>query len=138
MVIGSTIHSVDLEILKFLGEMGIRYPDNKIGKAIEYVEKMRNSSRIVSVRDDDVLHSIVFFSVCKDIKPFYKKETWDYRTHEYDGTIAYIEKAASKGWTKQIRKNIQRVILKLHPKVKEARWHRWGKKGDRPVIGRVF
>ena len=132
MVDSQHIRSVDL--LCWMGAHGgIRYGKDKIDEAIDYTNKMAHDGRIIEIKDGEGLHTVIFFSICKTIEDFYKKKTWEYREHDPQGHIWYAEKAVSRGWTKDIRNQLKQLMLQRFPKLRIGKWHRWGKKSDRPV-----
>ena len=125
-----------LDILKFMGEHGIRYARWRVNQAQDYMEQMINEKRVITIEDEEGLHTVILFSVCHDYTPFYKKKTYEYLPHDPSGTILYIEKAVSRGWTKELRKPMKDLFLTEYPQLQVAKWHRWGKRGDRPVTVR--
>jgi len=123
-----------IELLKFMGQTGIRYPKDHMDTIVGYVEQMITDERIIEISDGYGLHSVIFFAICNDYKPFYKKQTWEFMKHDSAGDTIYIEKAVSKAWGKIIRNDVRDIVLLRYPKLQTARWHRWAKWGDRPVI----
>lgn len=123
-----------LAVLTFLGEMGIRWTNESLEQALDYVDRMIKDERVIRIDDDNGIHTVIFFAVCESYDPFYKKETWEYKSHDPDGTTLYVEKAASRGWSKDLRNKVRELILSQYPDIQTWRWHRWGKKSDRAVV----
>ncbi len=125
-----------LDILCFMGDLGIRYPKDAIDECIRYVENMVRTDRVITIRDGSGLNAIVFFSICNDWEPFYKKETWEYYDHTPTGNALYVEKIVAKRFTKEMRRELETLFLAKYPQLEFAKWHRWGKIGDRGVTVR--
>ena len=97
---------------------------------------MGKDGRIIEVDKDGYPWGIIIFSLCNDYEPFYKKYTWKYLKHDRKGHIAYIEKMACYGWSKELRKAFEERLVAKYPNIEQAIWHRYGKTGDRTVIYR--
>lgn len=121
-----------------MGDRGLRYPKTKIGEAIRYTDLMAKDGRVLSISDELGIHSVFYFSICEDHEPFLKKLTWEYLPHNPSGHIVYLEKAVSRGYSKEMRKNVETFITTKYPNVTLGKWHRWGKTGDRGVLTRRY
>ena len=125
-----------IEVLKTIGEMGGRYKISEFNSIGEYIFKMLTDKRIVDIEGFNGGRAIIFFSICDDYDPFYKKDTWTYRPHFPDGNIAYIEKLISTKWDREMRELFENEILKHYPNAEFGVWHRFAKWGDRKVMRR--
>lgn len=123
-----------IELLKQLGEMGCRYHARELPHAITYFEKMIADNRVVTVATDGNLKAVLVFSLDYDIDKFLKKETWDYLPHNPFGSILYVEKLISTGWSKEIRREFEQAVVRYYPTIEYGVWHRWAKWGDRKVV----
>jgi hypothetical protein len=131
MVESAGVDDIVIRIMQFMGTRGIRYLDTQVANAVEYVDKMVKDKRVILIEDDGFIHSVVFYSVCNDFEPFYKKEMWDFREHDPEGSTVYIEKAVCAKMKKSIATMIRNTIQAKYPKAKIGKWHRWGKRSDR-------
>lgn len=125
------------DILCVMGEAGAYFVREALPEAFTYVRRMVIDGRCITIKDDngkDV--GVIFFSVCDDYDPFYKKKRWHYLPHNPDGKILYVELIASSIWNKQIRIAFQEGILNRFPNLKTGVWHRWAKWGDRRVVSK--
>lgn len=125
-----------VDVLIFLGRIGYRFTPSTALLARNYFYEMIRDGRITALYKDGVIHGILAFSLCTDYEAFWKKETWDYRPHQIDGTTLYVELMAARNWNKEVRQAFQQEILKLHPQVEQAVWHKWAAWGDRKVTWR--
>ena len=117
-----------IDILTFCGEHGIRYKEADLEKAIGYINRMVADNRVIIGED-----MIVFFSMCNEFYPYLVKKTWEYLEHNSNGHIAYIEKAVSSFWSREMRSQIENVIVEMYPTAVVGKWHRYAKLGDREV-----
>ena len=125
-----------IDILKFFGEMGIRYQEDEIPKAIAYIDRMIEDGRFMISIDKGKPHTIILFSICNNYEPFYKKGTWDYLSHFRDGNTVYIEKAVSKHFSRRLRMFTEEALVETYPKLEGYVWHRWGRLNDRILKGK--
>ena len=123
-----------IDLLKEMGELGVKFKRSEIEPAIDYVSKMLSDKRVIYMTGENDERVISFFSVCYNYEPFYKKKTWDYLPHFPEGNIVYVEKIVSTGWNRKMRELFEIEILKHHPKFEHAVWHRWAKWGDRKTL----
>ena len=133
---GKLLRHFVIEILKFMGEQGIRYRERELEEVIQYAELMVKAERVIAVKDKGSLVTIIFFSICRDWEQFLKKPTWRFLSHDPDGDTFYGEKIVSTRWDKDIRTGIKELLLSRYPNLQLAKWHRWGKTTDRPVTVR--
>lgn len=122
-----------IDILSFMGELGIRYRESDIPKAIDYLKRMIADKRVIVGYGDEGISLIVLFSICNDWKPYLLKKTWEYMEHDPLGYTAYLEKIGSKVWNRDIRNEVEREITYLYPSAVLCKAHRYGKIGDREV-----
>ena len=123
-----------LTILKFMGETGIRFKQDELSDIFYYIRSMIASCRVIELCDNETRYGYLFFSICNDIEPYYKKPTWRYVSDNKNGDKVYIEKLVAKAWNKELRKIVEKNLHQLYPNLVEAIWHRWGKTSDRKVI----
>jgi len=122
-----------IDIIKFMGELGIRFRESEIDQVLFYFSKMIEDKRIVVTEDESGLHTVICFSIGDSIEFFWKKKQWAYAPHDPQGLLFYIEKLISKGWNRSMREYIQAHIQSLYPHLREAHGHRWARWGDRHV-----
>lgn len=120
-------------ILNFMGELGIRYREQDIPRAISYLERMASDRRIIVGQSNGSINLVVLFSICNDWKPYLLKKTWEYMEHNSLGHTAYIEKACTPKWTREIRNGVEESITNLYPTSVYCKAHRYGKVGDREM-----
>ena len=124
------------QVLSAMGDMGLRYSRKEIYPAYYYISNMINDNRVIVIYKDLLPVAVITFSFCNNYEPFLQKGTWDYKPHEPNGLILYIEKMVSIGWNREIRKDFEYKISELYPNFEIAVWHRWAKWGDRKVIAK--
>lgn len=122
-----------VEILAFMGELGIRYRESDIPKAIDYLEHMIADKRVIVGYGDDGIKLVVLFSICNDWKPYLLKKIWEYMEHYPLGHTAYLEKVGSTVWNRDIRNEVEMAITDLYPTAMLCKGHRYAKLGDREV-----
>src|SRR3990167_11290062 len=125
-----------ISVLTIMGEMGLRYRASEINETIDYATKMLDNGRVIVIWDDDIISAVLFFSITNEPKLFLEKQTWEFKSHDPEGKIVYLEKLVSRGWNKKIRLQLESEIIRKYPNIDHAEWHRWGKTGDRPVISK--
>ena len=125
-----------LDIIKFMGERGGRFPKDSIKEIIHYFSNMIRDGRVVVIYKEKEIYAFVTFALTDEYERFYKKKTWDYVPHDKSGKIMYVEFMVCKQWNKQLRYQFQSEILKLYPQIEEAHWHRWASYGDRLITWR--
>ena len=121
-----------IDILTFMGELGIRYREQDIQKAIDYLNHMILDKRVI-VGYEKGIKLVVLFSICNDWKPYLLKKTWEYMEHNPLGYTAYLEKIGSTIWNRDIRNEVESAIVDLYPSAMLCKAHRYGKIGDREV-----
>lgn len=119
-----------------MGDHGIRYVRKDIDKVKNYIERMVEAGRVMTMTDEEGLHTVLFFSVCDDPEKYLKKDTWDYTDHEPNGACFYVEKIVTKKWSVSLRKKVEALATQLYPAFSLGKWHRWGRIGDRGVTVR--
>lgn len=127
----SSLFRHKLDLLCFMGRQGIRYPKHKMHDVHDYMNRMIEAERIIVINDEQGIHTTIMFSLCEESEPFLKKRTWEYREHNPEGTTFYIEKAVSRGWTRELRNQFKELLLRKFPQLTIAQGHRWGSHGDR-------
>lgn len=125
-----------MKALLLLGELGYRFRQSEVIPAIDYCNRMASEDRIIEISKDGNHYAILFYSMTDDIKPFLEKGTWDFREHNPQATIIYVEKLVARRWTKELRRDFEAMITAKYPQIEQAIWHRWGKTSDRQVIYR--
>lgn len=123
-------------ILLFLKNIGAKFSEPQAHLAQDYFNRMIKDGRVIAINKDGELHGILAFSLCFDYVPYWKKETWEYKQHEPNGTTLYIEFLAALNWNKEARQTFAQEILKRYPQIEQAVWHKWAHWGDRKVIWR--
>ena len=121
-----------IDFLTFMGELGIRYREQDIQKAIDYLNHMILDKRVI-VGYEKGIKLVVLFSICNDWKPYLLKKTWEYMEHNPQGYIAYLEKVGSTVWNRDVRNEVESAIIDLYPSAMLCKAHRYGKVGDREV-----
>lgn len=128
---GNSVHNLISDILVFMGDLGIRYVKDELAEIFEYVRKMIEDDRVMFIADERGLHTILFFSVCFEPEKYLKKGTWEFKEHNPEGKYFYVEKMASRSFSKKHLSEIDSLVGSLYPNVEFGRWHRYGKTGDR-------
>lgn len=127
----SSLELYSIRLLHFMGEMGIRYLKDEADDAIDYVMRMIADKRVIIIDEDGEGHTVLFFSVCHDSDKFLKKKTWEFKEHEPDGHIFYVEKVVSRKWSKSLTMKIHDIACEAYPQIELGMWHRYGRVGDR-------
>jgi len=122
-----------IDIFTFMGELGIRYREQDIQKAIDYLERMISDRRVIVGYGEEGIKLVVLFSICNNWKPYLLKKTWEYMEHNPQGYIAYLEKVGSTVWNRDVRNEVESAIIDLYPSAMLCKAHRYGKVGDREV-----
>ena len=125
------------DILIFMGQCGIRYKESELYNVTKYVEKMIADKRLMRFDDEDGIQSVLFFSICNDSEPYLKKGTWEYKYHYDTGSIFYVEKLASRKWTRKLTMMVHDLATQMYPSIQLGKWHRWGRIGDREYTLKV-
>ena len=112
---------------KYMGE------NNLVAK---YYEKMGRDGRTLQIKENGKLHTFMTFSICNDFTPYANKGIWEYLPHNPEGFICFVEKVVSMQWTKELRKQVEAVILERYPQVEGAVWFRPGLNNERKVVYR--
>ena len=123
-----------IEILKFMGEQGIRYKQDELQTIFNYVNSMIRDNRVIEIESQGKIEAILFISVSDNYEPFFKKTTWTYKPHDPRGKIIYVEKLVAKEWNKEMRMQFEELLTNLYPHFELGVWHRWAKWGDRKTI----
>ncbi len=123
-----------IDILKFMGELGVLYREKTLPLAFDYIADMLHDRRIIEINRNGSPHAIIFFSVCNDYEPYLKKAEFEYKPDNPAGKIIYIECMISRGWTKQLRQEFESVLADRYPDFEYGVWHRFAIWGDRKVI----
>jgi hypothetical protein len=124
------------DAMVILGRMGMRYPPSSAALAEAYFHDMIKDGRVIAIYKDGGVYGLLAFSLCFDYIPYWRKETWDYRPHEVDGTTLYVELLAARHWNKEARETFAKEILTRYPQIEQAIWHKWATWGDRKVTWR--
>jgi len=90
----------------------------------DYFRKMAEDGRLIKIWKDGKSHTFLTFSICDDYRPYAYKALWQVLSHNPSGRICFIEKIVSRGWSKQLRKEIQDAIISRFPSIEEAVWFR--------------
>ena len=122
-----------LEILKFLGELGVLYRKRTLPLAFDYVEDMLHNERIIEIRENGLPYAMIFYSVTNDPYSFLKKGEFEFKEHDPYASTVYIEKMISREWTKELRKQFESFLVERYPQLEYGIWHRYSKWGDRQV-----
>lgn len=125
-----------VEILKFMGELGVLYEEKDIPMACDYVSDMLYNHRIVEIRKDSRPHAIIFFSVCDDYEPYLKKGEFQYLPDNPSGKIIYIEVMICRKWTRELREQFETLLTTKYPNLEYGVWHRMAPWGDRKVTSK--
>lgn len=103
----------------------------------EYLELMAKDGRLIIINKDDKTHTLVTFSICEDYERYVDKGIWEYKDHNPKGSICYIEKIITDGWSREIRKQLESEITTRYPAIAWAVWYRPTQSEDRKVIRRI-
>ncbi|MDO8656152.1 MAG: hypothetical protein Q7K45_02860 [Nanoarchaeota archaeon] len=125
-----------VEILKFMGELGVLYEPKTLPMAFDYVSDMLHDHRIVEIRKDGTPHAIIFFSVCNDYEPYLKKGEFEYLPDNPSGKIIYVEVMIARRWTRELREKFEELLATKYPNFEYGVWHRMASWGDRKVIAK--
>jgi len=125
------------DILCVMGEAGVRFTRESLPKVFNYVSRMVEDHRCITISDHmGEKVGVIFFSVCEDWEPHYRRDKWEYVPHNPGGHILYIELAASSVWNKHLRRDFEDGLLQKYPNLQVGVWHRWGRRCDRRVIAK--
>jgi hypothetical protein len=125
-------HSIN--ILKFMGEQGMRFPRGSVMCILDYVKDMIRDKRVIELEYEDELQAVLFYSICHDSDKYLKKDTWAYKEHDEDGHIFYFEKMVAKKWNYKFHNQVYNFVTDKYPDVDILKWHKWGKMGDREIV----
>src|SRR3990167_2226602 len=119
-----------------MGECGARYKPAELLQVMSYTDRMLSDRRIIGIHSEGLLKGLVFFSICDDAGPFYKKGLWEYLPHVPEATIFYPEKLVARIWNRELRRNLETAILKEYPQIEGSIWYRSTQTNDRKVVYR--
>lgn len=124
-------------LLEFFGQIGARYSRQDLSQITNYLQNMAIDGRIIMVSKHGNPHTFIAYSICNNSDRFANKGLWEYEPHTRSGYVCFIEKMATKRWTRDIRVQLEERILERYPDVKIAVWYRPDPSGDRKVIVKV-
>ena len=123
-----------LNILKFMGEVGMRFPRGSVFYVLNYVKLMVEDKRVIELETDGKIHAVLFYSLCYDTEKFLKKDTWEFKEHDKEGTVFYIEKMVASHWSIKLHNMVYDFVTDKYKEVEFLKWHKWSKIGDREVV----
>lgn len=109
-----------IEILKFAGDVGVRFRHKDAESIIDYFFKMVDDNRCVLITENLLPIAVITFSVCNEYDEFYRNSSWDYQQHNPFGKKVYVEFLACKKWTKDIRKKFEAQLVEKYPYIQEG------------------
>ena len=101
-----------------------------------YYKLMASEDRVIVIKKDGTIHTLVALSICNDYKPYSEKDLWDVLPHDPNGRICFIEQLISFEWSREIFRELEKTIVTKYPSIEEAVWFRPGKAKERKVIYR--
>jgi hypothetical protein len=122
--------------LAFMGRLGARYPLTILETIMDYTTRMLEDERVIAVHRTEIPHAIIFFSISDSPDVFLAKGSWEYVPHDSFGKIVYLEKLICRKWDKELRKNVEAILIEKYPQLEYGIWHRYAKWGDRKVIAK--
>lgn len=113
-------------------------PYNDMGSDIvtmaEYFERMAQDNRLIVIYRNGKFNTMITFSICNDYKPFCEKKLFSYLPHDPNGNICYVEEMESKGWSRDVLRQIEIALVSRYPQLEYAVWYRPTNNNDRKVI----
>lgn len=126
----------ELEVFEFMKLRGMKLDPIQTEEAIRYVSLMLLDQRIIVILRYSDLHTVAFFSICNNPTPYQAKQTWGFLQHDPEGKVVFIEKMVTKGWNKEVRHGLEKVLINRFPQLEEGIWCRDSEQGDRKVTYR--
>lgn len=124
------------DLLIFAGRNGVRFKEANMDRAVDYLKMMIEDGRILTVDDEEGLHTFIAFSITDSPERYLDKDDWEYYPHNRGGRAVVIEKIVSRGFNKALRKQLQSAFLDMYPNLEFMFGYRWARHGDRKVTYR--
>ena len=91
-----------------------------------YLGKMVKDARVVTCGNPEP-HTYFTFSLCSGTwEKYADKDLWDYLPHDPSGRICFIEQFASVDFSRNIFRNLEKIMFIKHPQIEQIIWFRPG------------
>jgi len=117
-----------------MGECGWFFKRIDIPDGTLYFEQMIKDERVMVFYDDKKPIGFLAYSICDDYLPFWRKSAWEFKPHNPEGKIVFIEHMAFKNFDKKFKTLIERSLISKYPDFECAIWRRNRKPEDKKVI----